>query len=57
MLSIKVEGPGLRFKEERFYIVFPRDPDEMPQEFPTYFKAREYGDERFGKGNYEIESS
>lgn len=42
--------------EERFCTIFPHDPDEMPQDFPTYKEAIEYGNEIFGEGNYEIES-
>lgn len=42
--------------EEWFCTVFPDDSDEMPQDFPSYEEAMEYGDEIFGKGNYTIES-
>ncbi len=41
---------------EWFCTVFPNNPDEMPQDFPSYEAAREYGDEMFGEGNYTIES-
>lgn len=37
------------------YTVFPKDEGEMPQDFPTYSDAKEYGDEEFGEGNYTIE--
>lgn len=42
--------------EEWFCTVFPNDPSEMPQDFPIYEEAREYGDEMFGEGNYVIET-
>lgn len=41
---------------ERFCTVFPNDTSEMPQDFPSYQAAKEYGDEMFGEGNYTIES-
>lgn len=41
---------------EYFVTVFPNDPEEMPQDFPTFEEAQEYGDEMFGAGNYRIES-
>lgn len=41
---------------EWFCTVFPNDPDEMPQDFPSYAAAKEYGNEMFGEGNYEISS-
>lgn len=56
MLNITVEGNPLVIKDtETAYTVFPDDPDEMPQEFESYCDAEEYGNERFGKGNYIIE--
>lgn len=39
-----------------FCTVFPNDPNEMPQDFPTYQAAKEYGDDMFGEGNYTIET-
>lgn len=42
--------------KEWFCTVFPDDPDEMPQDFPTWKDAEEYGNERFGQGNYVIET-
>lgn len=39
------------------YTVFPKGKGEMPQDFPTYSDAKEYGDGEFGKGNYTIEST
>lgn len=39
-----------------FCTVFPNDPSEMPQDFPSYETAKEYGNEMFGEGNYTIES-
>lgn len=39
------------------YTVFPKEEGEMPQDFPTYSDAQEYGDEEFGRGNYTIEST
>lgn len=41
--------------EAIIYCVFPHDPSEMPQEFTDYNEAKEYGDDIFGPGNYEIE--
>ena len=41
--------------DDWFCTVFPNDPDEMPQDFPSY-EAKEYGNEMFGEGNYTIES-
>ena len=57
MLNIKVEGRPLRIKEneEWFCTLFPNDPDEMPQDFSTYEEAYEYGNEKYGKGNYIVE--
>ena len=46
--------PGER-GERMIYTVFPKDEGEMPQDFPTYSDAKEYGDGEFGKGNYTIE--
>lgn len=37
------------------YTVFPNDPDRLPQDFPTYKEAKEYGDENEPSG-YIIES-
>ncbi len=39
------------------YTVFPKDESEMPQDFPSYKEAKEYGDEWLGEGNYENEST
>lgn len=41
---------------ELFYTVFPNDENEMPQDFPSYEEAKEYGNEMFGEGNYSIEA-
>ncbi len=38
------------------YTVFPSDPNEIPQDFDTYYEAREYGEKHFGSGKYTIES-
>ena len=38
------------------YTVFPNDPDRLPQDFPTYEEAKEYGDECEPDG-YKIEST
>lgn len=38
------------------YTVFPNDPDRLPQDFPTYEEAKEYGDE-YEPDGYEIEST
>lgn len=42
--------------EGYFCTVFPNDPDELPQDFPSMREAKEYGDENLGSGNYTIES-
>ena len=57
-MTILIEGNGTSgiTYEEWFCTVFPNDPNEMPQDFPSYKEAREYGDEMFGEGNYVIES-
>lgn len=39
------------------HTVFPKDENEMPQDFPTYAEAKEYGDEEFGENGYTIEST
>ena len=39
------------------YTVFPKDKDELPQDFPTYEEAVAYGTECFGEGGYTIEST
>ena len=58
MLNIKVEGNRMLVVtgEDWFCTVFPHDPDEMPQDFPSWEEAEIYGDEHFGRGNYMIES-
>ena len=38
------------------YTVFPNDPAELPHDFDTYREAKEYGDEEYGPGNYQIQS-
>ena len=42
--------------KDSFVTMFPNDPNEMPQDVPTYEQAKRYGDEYFGTGNYTIES-
>ena len=37
-----------------FYTVFPKDKNEMPQDFPTYKEAEKYVNEEFGENNYII---
>ena len=37
------------------YTVFPADPERMPQDFPTYWQAEEYGDAY--EDEYTIEST
>lgn len=44
-------------RRRMIYTVFPKQEGEMPQDFPTYSDAQEYGDEEFGRGNYTIEST
>ena len=39
------------------YTVFPKDETEMPQDFPSYKDAKDYGDSEFRAGNYEIQST
>lgn len=52
----RIWGKKQRMFEERFYTVFPKDPKEMPHDSQTWEEAKEYGDERFGEGNYTIET-
>ena len=57
MLNITIEGRPLRIKDDEWFCtVFPNDPNEMPQDFNNYEAAKEYGNKRFGKENYKIES-
>lgn len=37
------------------YTVFPHENDYLPQDFPTYEEAEEYGNEEFGPEGYVIE--
>lgn len=39
------------------YTVFPKDPNRMPQDFPTYEDAKAYADEYEGESEYTIEST
>lgn len=39
------------------YTVFPKDENELPQDFSTYEEAEEYGEENFETGEYVIEST
>ena len=41
--------------DHTIYTVFPYEHGELPQDFYDYGEAKEYGDGRFGPGNYEIE--
>lgn len=40
---------------EVIYTVFPEDPNRMPQDFPSYEEAKEYGDKY--EEEYTIEST
>lgn len=44
--------------ENGFYTVFPINEyeDELAQDFTTWNDAKEYGNEKFGEGNYIIET-
>lgn len=42
--------------DEYFVTVFPKDKTELPQDYLTYKEAKESADERYGEGNYTIES-
>lgn len=44
--------------ETGFCTVFPLNEyeDELAQDFPTWKEAKEYGREKFGEGNYIIET-
>lgn len=46
------------FWEDGFYTVFPinKCKNELAQDFPTRKEAKEYGNEKFGEGNYTIET-
>lgn len=41
-----------------FVTLFPKEEykNELPQDFPTWKEAEEYGNKQFGKGNYTIET-
>ena len=39
------------------FTVFPKDVNEMPQDFSSSKEAKEYGEEYFGKNGYVIEST
>ena len=39
------------------YTVFPKDPAELPQDFPTWAAADDYGKGEYGPGEYEIQST
>lgn len=38
------------------HTVFPKDADEMPQDFSTREEAKEYAEENFSECGYAIES-
>lgn len=42
--------------DEYFATVFPKEEGEMPQDFSSYAEAKEFADEKYGEGNYTIES-
>ncbi len=44
--------------ENGFYTVFPTNEydGDLPQDFPTLKAAEEYANEKFGEGNYVIET-
>ena len=46
---------GREGNEDMVYTVFPADPERMPQDFPTYWQAEEYGDAY--EDEYTIEST
>lgn len=39
------------------HTVFPKDADEMPQDFPTWEEAKEYAEENFSECGCVIEST
>ena len=39
------------------YTVFPKDEEEMPQDFDTYSKAFDFAEEEYGAGNYIIDAA
>lgn len=39
------------------YTVFPKDEEEMPQDFDTYSEAFDFAEEEYGAGNYIIEAA
>ena len=41
--------------EQVIWTLFPNDESEMPQDFYSWYEAKQYGDEMFGEGNYTIE--
>lgn len=42
--------------DEYFVTVFPKEEEEMPQDFLSYAEAKKFADEEYGEGNYTIES-
>ena len=54
-----VPGPAIGREKglTMIYTVFPKDPDRLPQDFPTYSQAKEYGDTAEMEAGYEIEST
>ena len=56
MENISIYGAKIIQENDWFCTVFPNDPDEMPQDFSSYEEAEEYGENKFGKGAYTIES-
>lgn len=52
------EAADLRRKRVKMiHTVFPKDADEMPQDFPTWEGAKEYAEENFSECGYTIEST
>lgn len=39
------------------YTVFPKNEAKLPQDFPSYEEAKEYGDEECSEYGYTIEST
>ena len=52
------EAVNLRRKRTKMiHTVFPKDADEMPQDFLTWEEAKEYAEENFSEYGYTIEST
>lgn len=54
---IEIYGARVVSEREWFCTVFPNDTSYSPKDCYTMREAEQYGNEMFGKGNYEIVES